>query len=265
MTKCPSGVQLQSYCLPSRKFSRSVAAFAAVSLAFQLCSSQAATIVVTNAAPAGPGTLRSAITNAQNGDIITFAITGIITNSVPAGLVISNNISIIGPGPNLLFITGSNWWRAFSVNSGATSSISGLAFTNCYAGPSMDGGAIYNSGNLLLSNCLFTACRSTSGPTTPANGGPGGAAGNGGAIFNAGTLVAESCQFLNNAANRGGAGSYGYLNAAMTPTSGGIGGNGGSGGAVYDTGTASFFNCTFGWNGSGGGGAGGAGVTGYYK
>src|SRR4051812_21528521 len=71
-------------------------------------SSHAATIIVSNLANSGVGSLRAALTNAHNGDVITFAVTGIITNRVVGGLTISNSISIVGPGPDLLSITGTN-------------------------------------------------------------------------------------------------------------------------------------------------------------
>jgi hypothetical protein len=247
------------------------AILAVVWLGFQSCNSQAATMVVTNLGPSGLGTLRSALTNAQNGDVITFAVTGLITNDVTGGLSISNNVSIVGPGPDLLSITGTNGSRAFIVSSGVTVTISGLTFTNCAGwdsviGSGFYGGTIYNAGNLSLSNCLFTGCHSQSGRFTPSyNGSAGGTGGSGGVIYNGGTLVAVSCQFLNNAAGSGGPGAAGNASLTANWTAGGTGGGGGSGGAVCDAGTASFRNCTFGWNGSGNGGAGGVGANGFWS
>jgi hypothetical protein len=107
--------------------------------------SPAATLVVTNQANTGPGTLRTLLPTARNGDVITFAVTGFITNISSGGFVISNNISIVGPGSNLLTITGTNRNRAFQVINGATSSISGLTFYSC-------SGTIISSGNLSVSN-----------------------------------------------------------------------------------------------------------------
>ncbi|MEI6197242.1 MAG: hypothetical protein WCS42_23245, partial [Verrucomicrobiota bacterium] len=245
--------------IPSRFF-RSLAALALVGWLGMPAFSPAATLVVTNLASIGPGTLRWAVTNAQNGDVITFGVTGMITNG---SLTISNNISIVGPGPSLLTITGNGSARAFSINNGVTAAISGLTFTNCYA--SWDGGAIYNSGNLSLSNCLFAGCNSALCCVSGINGGPGFAGGNGGAIYNGGILTAVNCQFLHNATCNGGKGAGGSVDSSSFWTSGGNGGNGGNGGAVYDAGTASFLNCTFGWNASGSGGAGGGGASGYWN
>jgi len=237
-------------------------------LALALCAGHAATIVVTNLANNGPGTLRSALTNAQNYDVITFAVTGLITNGVAGGLSIRNTLSIVGPGPSLLSITGTNGSRAFIVSNGVTASISGLAFTNCSGWDSVQGyygGAIYNFGNLSLSNCLFAGCHGHYGGSSPLNNGStGGTGGSGGAIYNGGTLRVVNCQFLKNAAGGGGPGAAGNAANFTYWTVGGNGGNGGSGGAIYDAGTASFLNSTFGWNGSGGGGVGGVGASGYF-
>src|ERR1017187_10451084 len=79
------------------------------------CSSRAATLVVTNQANNGPGTLRALLPTAHNGDVITFAVTGIITNVVSCGLTISNNISIVGPGSGVLTVMATNWYRGFVV------------------------------------------------------------------------------------------------------------------------------------------------------
>jgi hypothetical protein len=56
--------------------------------------SPAATLVVTSLAKSGAGSLRAALAGAQNGDVITFAVTGTITNVLTGGLTISNNLSI---------------------------------------------------------------------------------------------------------------------------------------------------------------------------
>ena len=221
-------------------------------------SSQSATIVVTNLANSGAGSLRAALTNAHNGDVITFAVTGVITNR--GELTVSNSVNIAGPGADLLTVIGTNWYRGLRIISGVTSSVSGLTFSNCYGG--LDGGGIYNGGNLTLSNCVFTDCKSQSGGISLNNGGSGFAAGNGGAIFNSNMLVAVNCQFLNNVASAGGYGATGVFSPGESVSAGGNGGNGGSGGAVYDIGNASFTNCTFAGNSSGAGGAGGQGGSG---
>src|ERR1017187_10533435 len=78
-------------------------------------TSRAATLVVTNLAKSGPGTLRTLLPTAQNGDVITFAVTGLITNINGGGFVISNNISIVGPCPDVLTILCTNWYPGLVV------------------------------------------------------------------------------------------------------------------------------------------------------
>jgi len=253
-------------------------------LAVPLCA-WSATIPVTSLASSGSGSLRTALQTARNGDVITFDVSGTIICNIGTGLTISNNITILGPGADQLTITGTNGNRAFNVNTGIVASISGLTFYQCRRS------AINNSGNLTVSNCLFTSCyvggginnsgslmlsgstfydcRAGSGASSNPEsvpGTPGGSGTNGGALYNAGLMSAINCEFKNNTAGRGGDGASGdvpsFYRAGNPVTTGGSGGNGGHGGAVYDIGTASFTNCTFAWNTSGTGGSGGQGGSG---
>jgi hypothetical protein len=138
------------------------------------------------------------------------------------------------------------------------------------------GGAIFNSGELWLSNCTFSANTSrgglggeggTNGTGTavryPGGGGSGGQAA-GGAIFNLGQLVAINSTFATNAAAAGNAASKGgFINngAAAEP---GPGGGTAYGGAVENLGDAVFLQNTFYTNTVRGGdaGDGGAGAMG---
>src|SRR5271155_4140438 len=63
-------------------------------------------------------TLRYAINTAQNGDTINFAVTGTITLSSP--LTIGTNVTITGPGPANLAISGNNAVQVFNVSSAVT-------------------------------------------------------------------------------------------------------------------------------------------------
>lgn len=64
-----------------------------------------ATITVTNTNDNGPGSLRQALTTANDGDTINFAVTGTITLTSD-GLPINKNITISGPGPDQLSVDG---------------------------------------------------------------------------------------------------------------------------------------------------------------
>ena len=89
----------------------------------------AATITVTNTNDSGPGSLRQALANANNGDRINFGVTGTIalTNG---GLEVNKNVMISGPGANQLSIDGNHATLVFGVAPQRTVSISGLSITN---------------------------------------------------------------------------------------------------------------------------------------
>src|SRR6267378_8464630 len=83
---------------------------------------QAATITVTNANDSGPGSLRQALANANNGDRINFAVTGTITLT-SGGLLVNKNVTISGPGANQLSIDGNQGTPVFGVAPQRTVSI----------------------------------------------------------------------------------------------------------------------------------------------
>ena len=111
------------------------------------------------------GDLRYCINQAADGDAITFGVTGTI-NLASALPGLAHNISIEGPGADLLTASGRGYggfFRVFTVLQGATVSISGLTITNGYApqydypyGISNLGGGIANFGTLTLSNSTVT-------------------------------------------------------------------------------------------------------------
>jgi hypothetical protein len=149
------------------------------------------------------------------------------------------------------------------------------------------GGAIYNTGTLVLSNCTLAGNQALGGLAgvggtnglgpagNPGSGGSGGAA-FGGAVYNLGSATFINCtinQSLASGADSqpGGGPPLGSGDGAIGPV-GGIG----EGGGIFSQGTVSFVNCTFfanvadgGKGGSGGsagsglghGGTGGAGGT----
>jgi hypothetical protein len=135
------------------------------------------------------GSLRYAITNAANGDTITFGtgVTGTInlTGALPD---LTHSVSIQGPGANSLTVRrniGGNY-RILTVAAGATVSISGLTISNGYPTGGVDGGGILNSGMLTVSTCTIT------GNTVDSSGG---------GIANYGTLLVSSSTIT---ANNGG-------------------------------------------------------------
>jgi hypothetical protein len=194
--------------------------------AIQPLQGWAASLVVTTLANSGTGSLRTAIAIANTGDVISFAVNGTITN-LTGELLIGRNLDIVGPGPTNLAVSGNNASRVFNVAAGASVNLSGLTICNGHARdgaagrnsvtpgwPGDDGGGMYNSGTLALTNCVITRCRSGQGgagfgyekfTSTPgcSDGGPGG---NGGGIYNAGTLTLVACALSYNTNGSGGSG-----------------------------------------------------------
>ena len=88
----------------------------------------AATLTVSNLNDSGPGSLRDRIAAAASGDTIVFAVTGTVQLSTEISF--SKNLSIAGPGSNLLTVRGwGNLRRVFYID-GGTSVVSGLTITN---------------------------------------------------------------------------------------------------------------------------------------
>ena len=84
-------------------------------------------LVVSNTFDSGPGSLREAITQVAAVAAITFApgLTGTITLTSGELVVGNTNLSIIGPGANLLSISGNNASRVFNIRAGSLN-LSGL-------------------------------------------------------------------------------------------------------------------------------------------
>lgn len=120
---------------------------------------RADTITVTNTNDSGPGSLRQALIDANDGDTITFAVTGTI-GLTSGELLVNNNITVSGPGPNNLAVDGKAKSRVFHIAPGITFTISGLTVTNGLAFgffPDNEGAGIYNDhATLTLTNCAIS-------------------------------------------------------------------------------------------------------------
>lgn len=201
--------------------------------------------------------LRYAVSKAASGSVITFD--GSLRNRVieldrssPANhILISRDLSIEGPGAELLTISGGKATRIFFITSG-TVQISGLTLADGLAkggdggvasggaggggGAAGFGGAIFlQHGTLMLNLVVLNGNRSLGG-----NGGAAGQTMNGGRGGGGGGFASDSTK-----AGTGGRG--GDLEAA-NERSGGIGGAGGG------TGTAGEQGAEGGWGAGGGGG-----------
>src|SRR6478736_1276868 len=114
-------------------------------------SAYANIITVTNTNDSGPGSLRQALVDANDGDTIAFAVTGTIVLTSD-GLVIDNDLTISGPGANRLSINGNQagYGCVFGIAHNNTVTISGLTITNGLCG-------IYSDhATLTVSNCIVS-------------------------------------------------------------------------------------------------------------
>src|SRR5436190_7636784 len=121
-------------------------------------SANAATLIVTNTNDSGPGSLRQALADAQNSDTIQFdpALNGHPISLSSGELVINKNVSINGPGPELLGITRSQNAPPFGIihiMPSRTVAIQGLTISGGLrpkGGPSGWGGIYNEQGTLTL-------------------------------------------------------------------------------------------------------------------
>ena len=111
------------------------------------------TIVVTNTNDSGPGSLRQALVDANDGDVVGFTVTGAI-GLTSGELLVTKNITISGPGAESLAVNGNAKSTVFHIASGETVTIAGLTITNGSAG---SGGGVHNDhATLTLNNCEIT-------------------------------------------------------------------------------------------------------------
>src|SRR2546423_4800614 len=89
---------------------------------------QATTITVINTNDNGPGSLRQALADAVDGDTIQFdpALNGQTITLTSGELAITKNLTITGPGPDQLAVSGSSASRIFHIMSGHTVGVEGL-------------------------------------------------------------------------------------------------------------------------------------------
>ena len=241
-------------------------------------NTRSGTNTVTTLADNGAGSLRQAIAGSWNGDVIVFATNGNLTLT-SGEIVITNSLTLTGPGATNLAISGNNASRVFNISStNAVVTIADVTICNGKAtngsvgtsggsggngGNGGNGGGIYNIGSLTLNRCILknnAAGNGGNGGYGGLFGGKGGTGGNGGGIFNAGTLSVISSTLVSNSTGVGGNGGNGGFGFNLF--GGGTGGTGGSGSGSYNAGTLSVISSTLVSNSTGAGGNGGPGGEG---
>jgi predicted outer membrane repeat protein len=160
------------------------------------------TLTVTNNLDSGSGSLRAEIAAAKNNDTIVFdpSLDGQTITLTTGELYVNTSLSINGPGAAQLTVSGAHSSRIFEVAAKNQVVLSGLTISSGN-GSVGNGGAIYNSGELNVSNCTLTGNQPVQ---------------SGGAIFNLGTVTVTGSNLSGNSAASGGA-IYNQGNLTVSP------------------------------------------------
>ena len=204
-------------------------------------SALAATRPVTNTLDNSAGSLRAQIAAAAPNDTITFSVTGVIT--ITSGQMdIAKNLTISGPGADVLAINGNNASGIFIVEPGYAVQISDLAIKNGRNPFGTDSGGVQSYGALTLFNTTFIS-----------NTGYYGAA-----VYSSGALTLSNSSFISNTSRAQGGALFINGRASLADTSFGsntVIGQSSQGGAIYvNTGALNVTNGTFISNTAGGDG-----------
>ncbi len=236
------------------------------------------TITVTNPNDSGPGSLRQAMVDANDGDTIdATGVSGSIELS-SGEILVNKNVTIKGPAAEKLSIENTRLSRVFEIASGEIVTISGLAINS---GEAIAGGGIYNAGMLQIMGCRISGNHigglregGLGGGIYNASGAEvaiidsiisGNWADEGGGIYNAGSMQIDrttvSDNFVGGAFSQqtslgGGicnSGTLDIVNSAITgnAASGSLK-SGGIGGGIFNGGTLAITNSTISGNLAGG-------------
>lgn len=175
-----------------------------------LSSNQAATITITNINDSGPGSLRQALVDANDGDTIQFVDSRPLRIDLTSGeLLVNKSVTITATSAKLVVSRAGSAppFRIFHIAPGKNVSISRLNILN--GATQTSGGGIYNDhAALTLNSCLI------SGNSASAGGGGGGV------YNNDASLTINYCLISNNSAEGAGGGIYNYAdyraNVTMT-------------------------------------------------
>ncbi|MET0229455.1 MAG: choice-of-anchor Q domain-containing protein, partial [Rhodanobacteraceae bacterium] len=159
-------------CLVSALFANPLGAIAAGAQAPR------GSVVVENCDDAGSGSLRDAVANATDGSVIdlTGLSCGAITLTSGAIVAPVGTLTLNGAGSTALSISGGDASRVIEDSHAGTLTLSGLTLTHGIA--TTDGGCLYVSGDVVLTDVAVVACAAGSTSAGAANGGGAFVAGN---------------------------------------------------------------------------------------
>ena len=220
------------------------------------------TFTVMNTADSGPGSLRQAILGANataDSDTINFDpnVTGTITLTTGQLPVITENLTIAGPGASVITVSGNHAPAGiFEIASGVIVTISDLTISDGFV--FVGGGILNNGGTVSVSNSTLSGSSSSAGggianlggTVTITNSTFSGNTASGGGIFNqGGTVTITGSTISNNFAPGGGGiwnqgGTVTVTNSTISNNSATLG-NFAMGGAIFiDSGTVNIANST---------------------
>jgi N-acetylneuraminic acid mutarotase len=210
------------------------------------------TTIITNTNDSGPGSLRQALADAHDSDMINFdpSLNGQTITLTSAELLIDKNITISGPGSDLLTVERfpPTQFSVFHVMPNHTVTIEGLHITGGGGNFGPGGGGVRNDhANITISNCSLTANGTTSGGAIYSDGSGGGATL---AVLNStisGNYASSAGGGIYNNADNGGTATVSLMNCTVSnnvAASSGIGFAAGDGGGIYNSGgTLTITNC----------------------
>ncbi len=197
----------------------------------------AADIPVTTLDDSGAASLRQAIADAFPGDTVTFSVHGTVILTSGA-LTIDKDLTIEGPGPYHLRISGNHASRVFVIRPTRSVSLSGMTISDGLADGNSPflpcvGGGILNgaTASLLLSNVVVSGNQAIGDAAKAPFNFPGSAYAGG--IMNLGTMAISDSLFIGNMASG--------ADGITSPTVAGFGG----GGAIFSTGRLTVNSCQF--------------------
>jgi hypothetical protein len=195
---------------------------------------------VTNLTDHDPGSLRDAIATTPPGGTVDFQpdLAGTITLT-SGGLSIAKDLTIAGPGADVITVSGNHRSTVFNVTGACTAAIAGLTITDGSNGG--HGGGIQNFGTLTVTGCTVSDSLSNRG----------------GGIANLATLtVIDSIISNNNSAVIVGGGIYnlGHTATVISSTLSGNSAEGGGGAIANESGGLTVTTSTFSSNIAGGSG-----------